>query len=114
MPLNCPPPPNSPLPAELAAPLGLAGWRRDLPGRLREEARGVGVTLGRRRLLPGGKFNRKVFGLKSGLSFHFDSETCLNYKCLTFFLAQGISSGNSSGNSNGFSSGSSSGNTFIE
>ena len=38
----------------------------------------------------GRRFNRKQFGLsfglKNGLRFHFDSETCLNYPFLNIFL----------------------------
>ena len=38
----------------------------------------------------GTRFNRKCFGLsfglKSGLRFHFDSDTCLNYQFLNFFF----------------------------
>ena len=36
----------------------------------------------------GGQFNRKnfdlSFGLKNGLRFHFDSDTCVNYQVLNF------------------------------
>ena len=38
----------------------------------------------------GRRFNRNIFGLsfglKNGLRFHFDSETCLNYPFLKIFL----------------------------
>ena len=44
----------------------------------------------------GGDSKRKHFGLKNGLRFHFDSETCLNYQFLNIFLLEGISSQNSS------------------
>ena len=43
------------------------------------------------------KFFVLSFGLKNGLRFHFDSETCLNYPFLKIFLVKGISSQNSSG-----------------
>ena len=49
---------------------------------------------------PGRRFNRKTFGLsfglKNGLRFHFDSETCLNSLFLNTFSVYGISRKNSS------------------
>ena len=43
--------------------------------------------------MPGTKFNRKnfgiSFGLKNGLLFHFDSETCLNLPIFEHFLSEG-------------------------
>ena len=46
------------------------------------------------------EFNRNyiclIFGLKNGLRFHFDSETCLNDPFLNIFLVWGILSQNSS------------------
>ena len=49
----------------------------------------------------GTHFNRSNFGLnfglKNGLRFHFDSESCLNHPFLNIFLYYGISSQNSSG-----------------
>ena len=39
---------------------------------------------------PGTQFNKKNFGLsfdlKNSLRFHFDSDTCLNYRLNDFFL----------------------------
>ena len=42
---------------------------------------------------PGTQFNRNIFvlsfGLKNGLRFNFDSETCLNYPFLNVFYSVG-------------------------
>ena len=62
------------------APLGNKLWKRDAKAvQGRDSIEKIGLS----------------FGLKNGLRFHFDSETCLNYPFLNIFLVWGISSQNS-------------------